>query len=36
MKVDASEWNVAIFLETQTFRKKSKGFIWTQGRRQYH
>jgi len=36
MKVDASEWNVAIFLETQTFRKKSKSFIWTQGRRQYH
>ena len=35
MKVDASEWNVAIFLETQTFRKKSTSFIWSQGRRQY-
>ena len=35
MKVDASEWNVAIFLETQTFRKKSTSFIWSQSRRQY-
>jgi len=35
MKVDASEWNVAIFLETQTFRKKSTSFVWSQSRRQY-
>ena len=35
MKVDASEWNIAIFLETQTFRKKSTSFVWSQSRRQY-
>ena len=35
MKVDAAEWNIAIFLQTAAFRKKSESFIWAAGRRQY-
>jgi hypothetical protein len=35
MKVDAAEWNIAIFLQTAAFRKKSDTFIWSRSRRQY-
>ena len=35
MKVDAAEWNIAIFLQTAAFRKKSDAFIWSRSRRQY-
>jgi hypothetical protein len=35
MKVSASEWNIAIFLQTATFRKASEGRVWTDSRRQY-
>ena len=35
MKVNAAEWNIAIFLETAAFRKKSSKFVWARSRRQY-
>ncbi len=35
MKVNAAEWNVAIFLQTASFKKKSTGFVWSRSRRQY-
>jgi hypothetical protein len=35
MKVDAAEWNIAIFLQTAAFKKKTESFIWTRSRRQY-
>ena len=35
MKVNAAEWNIAIFLQTASFKKKSTGFVWAQSRRQY-
>ena len=35
MKVSAAEWNIAIFLETAAFRKKSSKFVWARSRRQY-
>ena len=35
MKISAAEWNIAIFLETAAFRKKSTRFVWSQSRRQY-
>jgi hypothetical protein len=35
MKVNAAEWNIAIFLETAAFRKKSQRFVWGRSRRQY-
>tara|TARA_B110000495_G_C23004603_1_gene593305 strand:- start:1211 stop:1795 length:585 start_codon:yes stop_codon:yes gene_type:complete len=35
MKVNAAEWNIAIFLETAAFRKKSERFVWSRSRRQY-
>lgn len=35
MKVDAAEWNIAIFLQTASFKKKSSGYIWAQGKGQY-
>jgi hypothetical protein len=35
MKVNAAEWNIAIFLETAAFRKKSERFVWGRSRRQY-
>ena len=34
-KVSAAEWNIAIFLETAAFRKKSTRFVWGRSRRQY-
>ena len=35
MKVNAAEWNIAIFLQTAAFRKKSQRYIWGQSRRKY-
>jgi hypothetical protein len=35
MKVSAAEWNIAIFLETAAFRKKTERFVWARSRRQY-
>ena len=35
MKISAAEWNIAIFLETAAFRKKSTRYIWGQSRRMY-
>ena len=35
MKVNASEWNIAIFLETAKFKKKSTSYVWADSRRQY-
>lgn len=35
MKVSAAEWNIAIFLQTAAFRKKSQRYIWGQSRRKY-
>ena len=35
MKVDAAEWNIAIFLQTAAFRKKSDAFIWRRSRSIY-
>ena len=34
-KVSAAEWNIAIFLETAAFRKKTERFVWGRSRRQY-
>lgn len=35
MKVNASEWNIAIFLQTASFRKKSTRVVWGDSRRKY-
>lgn len=35
MKVSAAEWNIAIFLQTAAFRKKSQRYVWGQSRRKY-
>ena len=35
MKVSASEWNIAIFLQTSTFKKASEGTVWSDSRKQY-
>ena len=35
MKVDAAEWNIAIFLQTQSFKKASIGKVWADSRTQY-
>ena len=35
MKVDAAEWNIAIFLQTAQFKKKTESYIWAASRRQY-
>jgi len=35
MKVNATEWNIAIFLQTAAFRKKSTRYVWGQSRRMY-
>ena len=35
MKVSAEEWNIAIFLQTAQFKKKSVGAVWADSRSQY-
>jgi Fe-S oxidoreductase len=35
VKVEASEWDIAIFLPTENFAKKKKGFVWKQSKRKY-
>ena len=35
MKVNASEWNIAIFLQTAKFKKKSDTYVWVQSKREY-
>ena len=35
MKVSAAEWNIAIFLQTAAFRKKSTRVVWSDSRRMY-
>jgi hypothetical protein len=35
MKVNAAEWNIAIFLQTASFKKASEGAIWADSRKQY-
>ncbi len=35
MKVSASEWNIAIFLQTSTFKKASEGKVWSDSRKKY-
>ena len=35
MKVPSSEWNIAIFLQTASFKKASEGAIWADSRKQY-
>jgi len=35
MKVQASEWDIAIFLPTENFVRKSKNFVWNQSKRKY-
>ncbi len=35
MKVPASEWNIAIFLQTASFKKASEGKVWADSRKQY-
>jgi hypothetical protein len=35
VKVEASEWDIAIFLPTENFAKKTKGFVWKQSKRKY-
>jgi hypothetical protein len=32
VKVNASEWNIAIFLQTAKFKKKMDSFVWVQSR----
>ena len=29
MKVNAAEWNIAIFLQTSNFKKASVGTVWS-------
>ena len=35
MKVNAAEWNIAIFLQTASFKKASKSKVWADSRSQY-
>ena len=35
MKVNAAEWNIAIFLQTAAFKKATTGTVWADSRRQY-
>jgi hypothetical protein len=35
MKVNAAEWNIAIFLQTATFKKAGQGKVWSDSRKQY-
>ena len=35
MKVNAAEWNIAIFLQTAKFKKASIGTVWSDSRRSY-
>ena len=35
MKVEASEWNIAIFLKTAAFKKRGERAVWADSRRQY-
>ena len=35
MKVNAAEWNIAIFLQTASFKKASTGKVWADSRSQY-
>ena len=35
MKVNAAEWNIAIFLQTAKFKKASVAKVWADSRRQY-
>jgi hypothetical protein len=35
MKVEASEWDIAIFLPTENFAKKKKSFVWKESRSKY-
>jgi len=35
MKVSASEWNIAIFLQTSTFKKASESVVWSDSRKKY-
>ena len=34
-KVNAAEWNIAIFLQTAKFKKASEGKVWADSRREY-
>ena len=35
MKVNAAEWNIAIFLQTASFKKATTGTVWADSRSQY-
>ena len=35
MKVNAAEWNIAIFLQTANFKKASVGAVWADSKRAY-
>jgi hypothetical protein len=35
MKVNAAEWNIAIFLQTAKFKKASVGKVWSDSKRAY-
>jgi len=35
MKVNAAEWNIAIFLQTASFKKASAGKVWADSKRAY-
>jgi len=35
MKVSASEWDIAIFLPTENFAKKTKGYVWKKSKGKY-
>ena len=35
MKVNAAEWNIAIFLQTASFKKAGAGTVWADSRSQY-
>ena len=35
MKVNAAEWNIAIFLQTANFKKASVGTVWSDSARKY-
>ena len=35
MKVNAAEWNIAIFLQTAKFKKAAPGKVWSDSKRAY-
>jgi hypothetical protein len=35
MKVNAAEWNIAIFLQTASFKKASANKVWADSRTKY-